>query len=47
MSQFEFLHDISGSKGAFAATANGVRAGEMTYSRMNEHTPDYHDVWFR
>lgn len=37
MSPFEFLHDSSGPKGAFVATADGVRAGEMTYSRMNEH----------
>ncbi len=37
MSQFEFTHEVNGSKGAFVATAAGKRAGEMTYSRMNAH----------
>lgn len=37
MSQFEFSHEVSGTKGAFIATSTGSRAGEMTYSRMNEH----------
>ncbi len=35
MTQFEFAHEINGTKGAFVATAAGERAGEMTYSRMN------------
>lgn len=37
MSPFEFTHEVAGSKGAFIAMVDGTRAGEMTYSRMNEH----------
>ncbi len=37
MSQFTFQHDVTGNRGAFVATANGVPAGVMTYSRMNNH----------
>lgn len=37
MSQFEFTHEVTGTKGAFLATANGTHAGEMTYSRLNDH----------
>lgn len=38
MSQFEILHEEHRNKGAFIARAHGERAGEMTYSRMNEQT---------
>ncbi len=37
MSMFEFTHNEDNGKGAFSATADGQRAGEMTYSRMNAH----------
>lgn len=37
MSQFTFDHEVTGTKGAFIARANDTRAGQMTYSRMNEH----------
>jgi uncharacterized protein len=37
VSQFVFTHEVTGTKGAFVATADGTRAGEMTYSRMNDH----------
>lgn len=38
MSQVEFTHTVTDMKGAFVATVDGTQAGEMTYSRMNDHT---------
>ncbi len=37
MGTFEFTHTEDGNKGSFDAAANGERAGELTYSRMNAH----------
>jgi predicted GNAT family acetyltransferase len=37
MGTFEFTHREDGGKGSFDVTADGQRAGEMTYSRMNAH----------